>query len=302
MREFVLLLGCVVVWVASIEGVAAQEGQEVPEVLEVAEVPEAPESQGASSDLKLYVFDCGQISLTDVSAFGLSNDETAVRDLFVPCYLIQHGEETLLWDTGLPSSVADNPAGVDVQGMHLSYAKPFLEQLSEAGFSPQDIDFLALSHMHFDHSSGANDFSGSTLLIQQPEYQAAFPDVEQYSFFDKRWYAALENSEKRLLNGEYDVFGDGSVVIYSAPGHTPGHQVLYLNLTSTGPVVLSGDLYHFRFSREHQRVPVFNYDKAETLNSMRYVEALLKEKHATLWIEHDKAFADTLTKAPFYYH
>ncbi len=255
----------------------------------------------SAEDLKLYLFDCGSISLDDVSAFGLSNEETDVRELFVPCYLIQHEKGNLLWDSGLPASVSQSAEGVDVQGMHLRYNTPLVKQLAQMNIEPEDIDYLALSHMHFDHSSGANEFAGAKLLIQQAEYQAAFPDVENYAYFDKAWYSALENSDKELLQGEYDVFGDDSVIIYSAPGHTPGHQVLYLDLKDTGPILLSGDLYHFRFSRDHRRVPTFNFDREKSLKSMTDIENLLKQKHATLWIEHDKAFADTLNKAPIYY-
>jgi glyoxylase-like metal-dependent hydrolase (beta-lactamase superfamily II) len=154
--------------------------------------------------------------------------------------------------------------------------------------------------MHWDHVGAANLFTDSTLLIQDAEYQAAFVD-QNNQLFDPSLYLDLADSERRILNGDYDVFGDGSVMIISAPGHTPGHQVLLVELENTGPVLLSGDLYHFRKSRELRRVPLFNTDAEETLRSMDKIEALLKAEQATLWIEHDQALADTLKKAPEYY-
>ena len=116
--------------------------------------------------------------------------------------------------------------------------------------------------------------------------------------FDASLYNGLADSTTRKLAGDYDVFGDGRVEILSLPGHTPGHQALYVELTNTGPIVLSGDLYHFRASRERRTTPVFNTDRGQTLASMARLEALLVERGATLWIEHDLALANTLKRAP----
>ena len=156
-----------------------------------------------------------------------------------------------------------------------------------------------MSHLHYDHAGNANDFAASIWLVQRPEHEAAFGDPQ--GFFDRTLYAALETSETLLIDGDHDVFGDGRVVIRSAPGHTPGHQVLFVDLAETGPLVLSGDLYHFPESRTLKRVPTFNFDEAETLASMDAVEDFLIESGARLWIEHDSAANALLDKAPAYY-
>ena len=251
-------------------------------------------------ELKLYVFDCGLIGAEDISAFNLSNDETPVRELFVPCYLIEHPRGRLLWDGGLPLSLAGLGEVRLENGLTQEYDRSLLRQLAEMDLTPEDIDLIAFSHMHFDHTGAANAFAASTLLIQRAEYEAAFGE-EVNPVFEPALYMGLADSERVILDGDHDVFGDGSVVIVSAPGHTPGHQVLLLRLANTGNLVLSGDLYHFRKSRELRRVPVFNTSAEETLRSMDKVEALLKQESATLWIEHDKALADTLKLAPAYY-
>jgi len=263
---------------------------------------EAPRSDaGSQSEIKLYVFDCGELRFNDVTDFGLSNDETAVREMFVPCYLIDHPDGSVLWDAGLPLDVAGK-GRVEVQeGAFMSYNRSLLEQLADIGHHPSDVDYVALSHMHFDHAGAGNAFAASKLLIQRPEHTAAFENADQYPVFDPALYAELANSETLLLDGDHDIFGDGRVVILSAPGHTPGHQVLYINLANTGPLVLSGDLYHFRESRALRRTPAFNTDAEQTLASMDKVEAFLAETGATLWIEHDKALAETLELAPAFY-
>ena len=251
---------------------------------------------------KLYVFDCGTLYMDDVSGFGLTNEETDVRELFVPCYLVENNGQWLLWDGGLPLDAAGKGRHVYAGLMDMDYRKSLLEQMQDMNLTPQDIDFAAFSHSHFDHVGAANAFTGSTLLIQQAEYDAAFKNHEQYEVFVYPMYSELEKAEKVLLDGEHDVFGDGSTLIVPAPGHTPGHQVLLIHLKNTGPIVLSGDLYHFEFNRTHRRVPVFNTDADETRRSMAAIEQLLKDTGARLWIEHNKALADTLMKAPAYYN
>lgn len=258
-------------------------------------------SNTPQTDLRLYVFDCGEIELEDVAAFGLSNAQTPVRKLFVPCYLIDHPQGRLLFDLGLPENVIG--AG-DIEyspGSFMRYSRSLSDQLSDLQLRPRDIDLIAYSHSHFDHVGSANRFARSRLLIQRPEHDAAFGAPEKYDVFTPELYQGLRDSETLLLDGDHDVFGDGRVRLIAAPGHTPGHQVLWLDLRNTGPIVLSGDLYHFAESRVLRAVPMFNTDPVASLASMDKVEALLKDTGATLWIEHNRAFAEQLQKAPAFY-
>lgn len=251
--------------------------------------------------VKLMAFDCGRIEVEDLADFGLTNDETPVREIFVPCYLVEHPEGRMLWDGGLPLAMAGKgPIEMD-GGIRIVYERAFPDQLAAMGLAPEDVDLVAFSHMHFDHVGAANLFPHATLLIQRAEYEAAFERPDETPFFDASLYSALADAERVLLDGDHDVFGDGTVKILSAPGHTPGHQVLALELRELGPLVLSGDLWHFRKSRELRRTPVFNTDAAETLRSMEKIEAYIARRGATLWIEHDAALADSLELAPAKY-
>ena len=242
------------------------------------------------AELRLTLFECGHLSFDDISAFGLSNEESSVRELFVPCYLIQHNEHLMVWDAGLPLTDVGRTDG------NTRYEESFLDQLAA-----MDIDFVAFSHMHYDHVGAANAFSQATLLIQEAEAVAAFEHAEDNPVFRPELYVGLIDAKRRTLNGDHDVFGDGSVKIISAPGHTPGHQVLYLELSNFGPLILSGDLYHFEASRELRRTPVFNTDAEETLRSMDKVEALIESTGATFWIEHSQELAESLNLAPAFY-
>lgn len=254
----------------------------------------------ATDNLRLYVFDCGSLRLDDVTLFGLTNAETPVRELFVPCYLIEHPQGRLLWDAGLPVALAGQGDVEMEPGATMRYEHSIIDQLAAMGIQPDDIDLIAFSHLHFDHVGAANLFTAAKLLIQDTEFQAGFVD-RNTELFQPELYLGLTGNERLLLDGDHDVFGDGSVRLISAPGHTPGHQTLLLQLADTGAVMLSGDLYHFRESRELRRAPVFNFNAEQTFAAMDRVEALLIETDAALWIEHEKALADTLRKAPAFY-
>jgi glyoxylase-like metal-dependent hydrolase (beta-lactamase superfamily II) len=175
------------------------------------------------------------------------------------------------------------------------------QQLAEAGYSPGDISYLALSHYHFDHTANANQFVNATWLVRQEDRDAMFakapPDLTQPTT-----YGALRDHKTIIIRGDdYDVFGDGTVVIKRAPGHTAGHQVLYLKLPKTGGVVLSGDLYHYPEERILNRVPTFEADAKQTRETRAGVEAFLKKSGAQLWIQHDLKANSKLKKAPDYY-
>lgn len=146
--------------------------------------------------------------------------------------------------------------------------------------------------MHPDHSGNVDEFPDATVVIQKAEwdYAATFP---QKPFAPEH--------KLHLIEGDKDMFGDGSVVILSTPGHTPGHQSLLVHLGKTGNVVLSGDVAHFQSNWENRRIADFNYDKAQSLASMEKIARILKEKHAQLWINHDKPSSDARSHAPDFY-
>ena len=251
-------------------------------------------------ELRLYVFDCGWARLATLVPFGLADHERDVRHGSFPCYMVEHPRGRLLWDGGIAAQL---PPGwqEDPYGNWMRLDRPLAEQLADMGLTLDSLDYIVFSHLHSDHVGIANELRSGTVIIQQAEYDAAFADQVTVPGFDTAAYAGVRNLPRRIIAGDHDVFGDGRVRIISAPGHTPGHQVLLVQLAETGSLVLSGDLYHFAISRELQRVPVYNVDSAQSRESMRRVEALLKEVGAQLWIHHDSTLFATLRKAPAYY-
>ena len=253
--------------------------------------------------LKLYVFECGRLEFDSIETFGIAENETEVRELIVPCYIIEHEKGRLLWEGGLESSLAEVDGWQEMEGgWRMRLDQTFKEQIAQLELTMSDFDYMSFSHFHFDHVGIANEVKGAKLIIQKREYEAAFADSVTVPALVPELYSNLRESEPIIIEGEYDVFGDGRVRLIPAPGHTPGHQVLYLDLSETGPIILSGDLYHFRVSRQYRRVPTFNVDSTQSRESMAKIEALLEETGAELWIEHELAHFNKLKKPPQYHY
>ena len=211
---------------------------------------------------------------------------------------------TLLWDGGLPSATA-NVSGWQKDpntGVQVRLQQTLQNQLltMDLGFDLTSVEYAAFSHIHYDHVGVANELTNATWLVQRGDYDVVATNASVPAF-DPALLSKIKERPTKVLDGDHDVFGDGSVRLISATGHTPGHQVLYLELADFGPLVLSGDLYHFRLSRSQRRVPTFNVDKALTLTAMDKVEALVADTQATFWIQHDAALFATLTLAPDFY-
>lgn len=253
------------------------------------------------ASLRLYVFDCGRLDIPDITPYQLKRDEIATNVMSVPCFLVAHPKGTLMWDVGAVPDRLIPQGGTGTLRQYGSSGKRLTDQLAAIGYAPKDITYLALSHYHWDHVGNANLFAGSTWLVRPLERDIMFADPPSPRTEPEN-FSALKSSRTVIIRtGDYDVFGDGSVVIKSAPGHSPDHQVLFLKLAHTGPVVLSGDLYHYPEERALKRVPTTEYNPAQTAASRAAVEAFLKQAGAQLWIEHDFTGNAKLKKAPDYY-
>lgn len=260
--------------------------------------------------LRVYVIDCGTLDSADMSRYHLTERDVPTTKLSVSCYLVAHPKGLLMWDVGAVPDSAWTPTGPPVE-QHLvlpdgqmrtvTIEKPLRAELAEIGYAPRDVTYLALSHDHWDHTANANQFAGATWLARRVEREAMFA-ARPPGLTQPATYSALRGARTTLLGSEdYDVFGDGTVVMKMAPGHTPGHQVLYLRLAKTGGVVLSGDLYHYAAERALGRVPTFEVSAAQTATSRAAIEAFLTRTGAQLWIQHDFAGNATRKKAPAYY-
>lgn len=233
------------------------------------------------TELRLDVLDGGGIHAAGEDAASLADDgayDDRVFDMPVPSFLVRHPNGDLIWDTGMSRTRTD-------LGAWSTPGPSLVDQLAAHGLAPADLRFVSLSHGHWDHSGNAGLFDHSTWIVNPAERAVMFDDESRASAAMDD-YGALERASTLLITQDHDVFGDGSVVIVQAPGHTIGHTVLLLRLPA-GPILLSGDLWHLVESRTFRRQPTFNVDREQTLASMDRIEALILETGARVVIQHD---------------
>ena len=267
---------------------------------------------GGKTAERLYVLDCGQAHAADESRWTVGVNVGKPIDISDNCYLIRHGQDYFLWDTGISDQVASMPDGWlatnnPVTDLHWTRTKTLESQLVALGVKPSDIRYIGISHTHPDHIGNIERFPRTTVLIQKAEYDSYFapgkegiakPPADTTPTFSKE-------HPVQLVQEDLDVFGDHSVMIFGTPGHTPGHQSCLVHLPKTGWVILTGDAVHLQENWDDRRIPYFTTMPAEqriqTMLSMQRMTDLMSFYHAQLWINHEKSQSDKMRHAPGYY-
>lgn len=231
--------------------------------------------------LSLTRLDCGTPTIKNFDKFF--SDKPGLyapgpRVITDSCYVIRHGDQVLLWDTGFPAAWKGQDK--DLGELTVKEDKTIAEQLQQLGLKPADIDIVGISHMHSDHTGQASEFPNAELLIGTKDFEETKGKDDPFGPWRK------EGAKVHSAQGDVDVFGDGSVMALHLPGHTPDHMALLVKLGS-GPVLLTGDLYHSREAREKRGVPPFNISREQTLQSMDKFEKLAKELGAKVIIQHE---------------
>ena len=251
---------------------------------------------------RLYPLNGGIAMAPDKSMYSPGIGEGIPVALSCNAYLVQRRGEWILWDTGIEDELYRKLEGkVVAHKIHGLVHRPIATQLQELGLHPRDIGIVLLSHGHFDHAGNCDMFAGATFYLQEVEHQAMFgPDYERYGYVPKL-YGSLKKADVRLLSGDSDLFADGSMRIFSTPGHTPGHCSLLVNLSESGMIMLSADVAHDRYNMDNRIVPKINSDELHSRDSMDRVDAICKEYDAQLWINHDIRQQATIQHAPAWF-
>lgn len=241
---------------------------------------------------RLYVIDCGTLTSSRPEEFNLTREEVTDSNMIVTCFLIIHPKGVLLFDTGLSDRLVGRPLYENyLYGYGQLKFNTLRGQLADIGVAAEDITYLALSHSHFDHIGNADDYAASIWLTPRAETDLVLKKLPD---------GPLAHARRQVIDGDHDVFGDGTVVLKSTPGHTPGHQSLYVKLAKTGGVVLSGDLYHYPEEKSLNRMPPEEL-KTATPASRALIDRFLTEKKAQLWIGHSMGFFKDAVKSPGWY-
>jgi glyoxylase-like metal-dependent hydrolase (beta-lactamase superfamily II) len=266
-----------------------------------------PDAIKAGVAEKLFRLDCGRSLANDESVWTPGENVGRNIEFSSTCWLIKHGSEWLLWDTGVPEAALNDPRGWSTLPKLIVYHldKTLTDQLAEIGLKPRDIARVAISHTHGDHIGNVGLFPNSTILMQRAEYSwinsgnGPNDNVNQLMALARQLLGTPKNLQ--LTDGDTDVFGDGSVTLVSTPGHTPGSQSLLVHLKNSGFIILSGDVVHSEENFERNIVPSLNINKEESIASMEKVRQLIAIYKAALFINHDKKQTDKLKLLPAFY-
>jgi N-acyl homoserine lactone hydrolase len=249
--------------------------------------------------VRLYALDCGRVLLKDMGIFSDTGEyDGRSGEIVDPCWIIRHPKGTLLWDTGLGDKLAATKGGVDFELGHMQVEVTLQDQLKAIGLTPADITYLSFSHTHADHTGNANDFPDATWILNKTEI--AWAETRPTPYVNPDSFSAYKTAKTQMIDGDYDVFGDGSVRILKTPGHTPGHQSLLVRLKKAGTVIISGDLFHLHDNYHFRRVPPFNVERADTLASIDRISTILKNTDGRLVVHHDSADFKALPAFPKY--
>jgi N-acyl homoserine lactone hydrolase len=270
-------------------------------------VSQLPDPTKAGVAEKLYRLDCGHSLANDESVWTPGENVGRDIEFSSTCWLIKHRGDWLLWDTGVPQASLNDPRGWSTLPQLIIYHldKSLTDQLAEIGVKPGDIGRVAISHTHGDHIGNVGLFPNSTIVMQRAEYSwinspnGPNDNVNQLMALARKLLGTPKNLQ--LIDGDSDIFGDGSVTLVSTPGHTPGHQSLLVHLRKSGFIVLSGDVVHLEENFEKNIVPSLNTSKAESIASMERVRRLIATYKATFFINHDKSQTDQLRLLPAFY-
>ena len=227
----------------------------------------------------------------------------AGEQIVLPCnaYLLRRRGEWILWDTGSEDALAFEPGGrIIAHGLRGIVVRTMAEQLAEIGIGPADIARVILSHGHFDHIGNANLFPHALWHMQRLEHEGMFGREPGEHGYVPALYSGLQGSQFDLLDGDRDLFGDGSVRVIFTPGHTPGHSSLLVRLAETGPVLLAADVAHYAYNLEHRCVPAFNADAELSRASMDRIEEVARQEGARIWLNHDAIHSARNPRAPAY--
>jgi glyoxylase-like metal-dependent hydrolase (beta-lactamase superfamily II) len=245
----------------------------------------------AASDVSLARLDCGTPQaptpvnqrFSDTFAYG----DLKIQFVF-SCYLIKHGDEYLLWDTGHSMTAPNVAPKVSI-----------VDQLAKIDVKPEQIKYVGISHYHADHTGQIASFPKATLLIGAKEWEAISSPKPAEGVNFKPFEGWIKGDNKvEPVPTDKDVFGDGSVIVLRTPGHTPGHSSLLVKLPQMGPVILSGDAAHFHENYDSDGVPWFNFDRAQTVASIERIKKIAANLKATVILQHDARDVDKLPVLP----
>jgi glyoxylase-like metal-dependent hydrolase (beta-lactamase superfamily II) len=243
------------------------------------------------------VLGIGAAPVPEITLWRMDCGTFVTKGLTDSCYLIRHGRQLMLWDTGLGTELIGHPK-TDAAGSVVLVTESLVAELARIGIEPDQIDIVALSHMHGDHISQAASFPHAKLLIGRQDWEALTATTPAPHLEPDRLAPWIKGgAPKELIDGDKDVFGDGTVMMIATPGHTAGHHALLVRLKKLGPVMLTGDLYNATEQYRQKLMPKHNADTDQTRASFRRFDEIASAEKALVIIQHER---NDIAKLPLF--
>jgi len=268
-----------------------------------------------AQDIKLYAFSSGALTL---GKGYLQNGAPMTPEIQVPVgfFVVMHPKGNVLFDTGNNDKIITDPSywGASFQALRPVNTPDIAvdAQLQKIGLKPDDVKYVAVSHLHLDHGGNVGKFRNSTIVVQKSEIQNAFwPEIgtgANYIIGDvlplRSPMTDQPNAVKMLqLNGDMDLFGDGAVVVKRWVGHTPGSQMMVVRLKNKGPVILTGDNVYFKENVEKNLPPSVGlaYSPSGIFSAYEWIRYEMATEKADFFTAHDPDAFKAMKKAPEFY-
>jgi N-acyl homoserine lactone hydrolase len=225
----------------------------------------------------------------------------------VPSYLIEHKRGLVMFDTGLDPAAADDPERY-YPTLHRSMNLQFLQeqrtdrQIQDLGYKLSDVTHVVASHLHLDHVGALHLFKEAQIFVGDGELQyAMWPHPTHLHLYQREALDRMRNYSWRQLHGtDFDLFGDGSLVLLSTPGHTPGELSLLVRLPNR-TIILTGDTVHTREALERELTFPMDLDSRLARRSIQRLKLLRDSLGADVWIAHDPEDWAETKRAPYCY-
>lgn len=250
--------------------------------------------------VQLYAYTCG--FLTIPRRFLLRGEDGWIT-VPIPSYLIVHPSGRALFDSGLHLQSQSDPVGyIGVEGMayntfHFHPGEEVSARLSAMNVPPDEVEFIVNSHLHYDHAGGNGQIPNADVVVQGREWahaKAVAADGAGGGYLSKDWDTG---QRVRQVEGEHDLFGDGSVVCIPTYGHTPGHQSLRVRTEQGGEYVLCGDACYLKQSLETLHTPGVIADREAALSVFHRFRQM-QAGGAKIMFGHDPEFWKSVPQAP----